>query len=528
MSSRSPLQGFNHNVRHGARVYHVQTEDSGLDHPHVFTHLYYRGVIIASARADYSELAQQPGHEPAVRKMMQEQHKSLMRQLRHGAFDEKIAAVLGVEDAAPAEADASAGTAETDRVAEQELAEHAAAEAAAELVLDALPPNEAGAAPADALIASLSDADAASAADTQRIAAPVAQPPARAATGRGASAASTPIAAPLQPPSAPTRSGRGLEDALEWARGNSSAAELHAEPTLVQRIERHAPGDAAGGVRAAPPAGAQTQPRLGPDAEVTRRPAAASERRPPTGATPAVRPASATHQTARAEAGDTRQQRASGTYSIPTWARGQTGAPAPARPSGADAASVGTNAARSASTPQRYTAPSAKSSGRGRRATGSYSPVDAAAPGSSSGVPAIAQGPVAAQPIGSGGGVYRIATLGGARPSGAIARRGGGQSQAAVVARPAVVIDRAASGARSPSAIAATATATARPGQTRSTAVPPPSAVGMVPTKRPTASASATPSAMGHPRPFGADLISERSLDEVILQYLSEENDGSK
>lgn len=73
----------------------MQTEDSGVDSPHVFTHMYLGGVIIASAKADYSHIVAQEGHEPQVKKLMQEQHKDLMRQLRRGAFDDKIALVVG-------------------------------------------------------------------------------------------------------------------------------------------------------------------------------------------------------------------------------------------------------------------------------------------------------------------------------------------------------------------------------------------------------------------------------------------------
>jgi len=562
MPSRSPLQGFNHNVRHGGRVYHVQTEDSGLDHPHLFTHLYYRGLILASARTSYSELAQQPGHEPAVRKLMQEQHKTLMRQLRHGEFDEKIFSLLGPVEAAADADGAGAGAADTDRVAEREVVEAATPVAAAtapelaaeglvsgatdpatlgppaaaapgpiEVVIDALPAIPTGAASAGAPPAAVGHAADADVADTQRISAPVAPPSARPASGRAAPSAAAPIAQAPRPAETRARSGRGLEDALEWARGNSAASEIEAEPTLVQRIESHTPADAAGAPREAPRPGAQTQQRLGPEVEAARRRASGSAGPPPTGTTPAVRPPSATHATTPAAAGDPRHPRPSGTYAVPTWARGPSAAPAAPRPAGSGAPpSVDAAVARAASTPQRYTAPSAKSSGRGRRATGSYSPAEAGGTGTSVGAPAAPISAPAARPVAASGGVYRISTLGGARPSGASAARGGAQSIPAVVARPAVVVDRATPAARAPAAAPASGLSApaARPAHPRATPAPPPAAVGMVPTKRPTASPPATPSSAGHPRPFGADLISERSLDEVILQYLSEENDGAK
>jgi hypothetical protein len=50
---RSPILGFNHNLRHGGRVFHVQTEDSGVANPRIFTHLFHEGVIIATKKHDY-------------------------------------------------------------------------------------------------------------------------------------------------------------------------------------------------------------------------------------------------------------------------------------------------------------------------------------------------------------------------------------------------------------------------------------------------------------------------------------------
>lgn len=95
MASRPPLVGYNHNIRYANRVYHVQTEDSGVDTPHIFTHVFLAGMIISSAKTDYKELAAEAGHEERVKKLMQDQHKRLMKDLRRGGFDEKIIALVG-------------------------------------------------------------------------------------------------------------------------------------------------------------------------------------------------------------------------------------------------------------------------------------------------------------------------------------------------------------------------------------------------------------------------------------------------
>ena len=88
MSSRSPLQGFNHNVRHGGRVYHVQTEDSGIRHLHIITHLFADGGrILKTAKTSYAEFIDAANMGEVVRQMMQDQHKAMFMALRDGQFD---------------------------------------------------------------------------------------------------------------------------------------------------------------------------------------------------------------------------------------------------------------------------------------------------------------------------------------------------------------------------------------------------------------------------------------------------------
>jgi len=92
----SPLQGFNHNIRHNGRQYHVQTEDSGSKNPHVFTHLYHGGVVIATMKFEYDDLTKSDAtYDKQLRKMMQNQHKAIMKTLRAGEFDEKISQIFG-------------------------------------------------------------------------------------------------------------------------------------------------------------------------------------------------------------------------------------------------------------------------------------------------------------------------------------------------------------------------------------------------------------------------------------------------
>jgi hypothetical protein len=94
------ITGYNANVRHGGRLFHVQTEDSGRLHPHVITHLYHEGTILVSERRDYAELAGAPELDARVRELMEEQHAAVLERLRRGELDGVIAARLAAAELA--------------------------------------------------------------------------------------------------------------------------------------------------------------------------------------------------------------------------------------------------------------------------------------------------------------------------------------------------------------------------------------------------------------------------------------------
>jgi len=88
--------GFNTNIRHRGVLFHVQTEDSGKANPHVITHLFHGGNIMASEKRDYSDqLASGANLEQVVRPLMESQHKSMLKRLRAGEHDDEIRKRLG-------------------------------------------------------------------------------------------------------------------------------------------------------------------------------------------------------------------------------------------------------------------------------------------------------------------------------------------------------------------------------------------------------------------------------------------------
>jgi hypothetical protein len=90
-TAQAPQLGFNNNVKHNGRVFHIQTEDSGVHHPHITTHLFADGGrILRTERTDYRELLTAPDLVAQLRQRMKEQHRAMFTALRQGQLDHLI------------------------------------------------------------------------------------------------------------------------------------------------------------------------------------------------------------------------------------------------------------------------------------------------------------------------------------------------------------------------------------------------------------------------------------------------------
>jgi hypothetical protein len=84
--------GFNTDVSHGERVFHVQTEDRGPQHPSIDTVVYRNGHILHRHSWDYSDVAGKADFSPDdVRQRVEAQHRSVIEALRGGILDAEIA-----------------------------------------------------------------------------------------------------------------------------------------------------------------------------------------------------------------------------------------------------------------------------------------------------------------------------------------------------------------------------------------------------------------------------------------------------
>lgn len=98
---QSPQLGYNTNVRHKGKLFHIQTEDSGVARPHIISHLFVDGGrILKSVKTSYADSLDEPDLIAFVRRRMQEQHKAMFVALRDGEYDAMLEPAP-VEEPAP-------------------------------------------------------------------------------------------------------------------------------------------------------------------------------------------------------------------------------------------------------------------------------------------------------------------------------------------------------------------------------------------------------------------------------------------
>jgi hypothetical protein len=82
------VTGFNTDVDFEGRIFHVQTEDKGVDNPVVESLVYTGGEIITSRKMSYADLLHSPDYSDAeLARRMDAQHQTIIREIMSGRFD---------------------------------------------------------------------------------------------------------------------------------------------------------------------------------------------------------------------------------------------------------------------------------------------------------------------------------------------------------------------------------------------------------------------------------------------------------
>jgi hypothetical protein len=82
------ITGFNTDIEHDGVVYHVQTEDKGLDSPLILSLVYSGGAILASKRSPYQDLIASGFDEEALIQRVKHQHRLICAAINAGRIDD--------------------------------------------------------------------------------------------------------------------------------------------------------------------------------------------------------------------------------------------------------------------------------------------------------------------------------------------------------------------------------------------------------------------------------------------------------
>lgn len=82
------ITGFNTDIEHDGVIYHVQTEDKGLDTPIILSLVYTGGTILASKRSPYEDLIAEGFSDEALAERLKRQHKLICAAIHSGRIND--------------------------------------------------------------------------------------------------------------------------------------------------------------------------------------------------------------------------------------------------------------------------------------------------------------------------------------------------------------------------------------------------------------------------------------------------------
>ncbi|HEX7331374.1 MAG TPA: hypothetical protein VF290_07735 [Pyrinomonadaceae bacterium] len=111
------ITGFNTDIEHDGVIYHVQTEDKGLDSPIILSLVYAGGTILASKRSPYEDLIAEGFSDEALAERLKRQHRLICAAIHSGRIDDlkkmsgrrkakteqEVAKAAGTEETGPTE-----------------------------------------------------------------------------------------------------------------------------------------------------------------------------------------------------------------------------------------------------------------------------------------------------------------------------------------------------------------------------------------------------------------------------------------
>ncbi len=131
------ITGYNTDVKHNNRVFHIQTEDKGESTPYVESLVYVGGEILATRKTSYAALLRTGRDDHAVQELMEQQHRTMIAAIQRGRFDgpdgslripEGMSSAEDLDQTSPPSAESSDPGASGDRTLDQVILDYLASE----------------------------------------------------------------------------------------------------------------------------------------------------------------------------------------------------------------------------------------------------------------------------------------------------------------------------------------------------------------------------------------------------------------
>ena len=78
------VTGINSDIDYNGKLYHVQTEDGGINNPIILTRIFCSGVLVTTRKTSYVYLLDMDGFKDVVENLMREQHNEMIQEIQNG------------------------------------------------------------------------------------------------------------------------------------------------------------------------------------------------------------------------------------------------------------------------------------------------------------------------------------------------------------------------------------------------------------------------------------------------------------
>lgn len=77
------VTGINSDIDYKGKLYHVQTEDGGINNPIILTRIFCSGVLVTTRKTSYVYLLDMDGFKDVVENLMKEQHNEMIQEIQN-------------------------------------------------------------------------------------------------------------------------------------------------------------------------------------------------------------------------------------------------------------------------------------------------------------------------------------------------------------------------------------------------------------------------------------------------------------